>query len=121
MKSTSPLYISVALVIGLSSMTATALDCVRFRNGRVVCQQPDSRCVRNHDGEIFCSTPGGGIEFDLYGVPVCGPGYCVRGRSGDVVCSSQPRGPASTDQYGTPVCSVSCVPADKAACVKLEP
>jgi hypothetical protein len=55
---------------------------------------------------------------DLYGELLCGPGYCVRDQRGEVFCSSQPRGAAMVDQTGNAVCSVSCVPGTKEACVR---
>ena len=111
--------IAVAFVLCCSSMTASAAqECVEWRNGKIVCKQVDYLCVKDRVQNTFCSTKGGGIVFDLYGVPVCGPGECIKTRSGDVVCSSETGGVAVTDIYGTPICSGSCIPANHDACVK---
>ena len=123
MKSTICFCISVAFAMGFPAMAASAASpnpgCMTLSDGRKVCQEPDSLCVKDNKGSVFCSTPGGGIEFDRYRVPVCGPGYCVKDRHGEIFCSSKPRGAADVDQYGNAICSVSCVPADQKACVKL--
>ena len=130
MKSKALFGICVAFVMGFSSMAAgAAQECVKSRRGNgetvIVCKQVDSLCLKDRNGETFCSPVGGGIVFDLYGVPVCGPGDCVRVnvdgakfRSGDTVCSSEPQGAVTKDQYGAPACSGSCIPADRNACVK---
>ena len=49
-----------------------------LRDGRTLCPKPDARCLNDRYGDVRCSAPGGGIEFDRYGEPVCGPGYCTR-------------------------------------------
>ena len=105
----------------MPAVAAGDQSCTATRDGRLVCPQPDSTCMTDPDGNVLCSTAGGGIEFDRYGKPACGPGYCTKDQRGNILCSSAPRGAASTDQNGNAVCAGSCVPARSEACVKLKP
>lgn len=93
--------------------------CKKTPDGRRVCSElPDSICLPDGRGEVFCSQPGGGIAFDMYGVAKCGPGFCVRDQRGVIWCSSVPRGGAATDLYGNATCTESCVRATSEACVR---
>lgn len=101
--------------------TTTKSGCAERRDGRLVCPQPDARCMADRFGDILCSTPGGGIMVDRSGVLVCGPGHCTKDRRGEVFCSKSPRGAAATDRYGVATCTDECVAAAATACVMPKP
>jgi hypothetical protein len=94
--------------------------CLSTPDGTTICPKPDSECRLNRYGDAFCSTPGGGIESDRYGELLCGPGYCVKDRRGDVFCSTAPRGGAALDRYGDAICAEGCILAKVDACVVLK-
>jgi len=107
-----------ALCIAPTQVLAQGGGCIVDQNGRVICAQADANCAANQRREIVCTTPGGGMMPDQRGEFLCGPGYCVTDQRGDVFCSNQPRGAAMVDQTGNAVCSGSCVPGTKEACVR---
>jgi hypothetical protein len=91
--------------------------CIADRYGNVLCGPAGSHCLKDLYGEIRCSPTDGGIALDRYKTPVCGPGKCVFDRYGDVVCSSVPKGAATLNLAGDPVCTEGCVRASAAQCV----
>lgn len=115
----SLIALSAALLCSLAAETADqpGRGCVNDRYGNPQCPPPGGRCMADRNGNIHCSTPGGGIILDRYQTPVCGPGQCQANRTGDIVCSSTPRGSAAVDRYGEIVCTGGCVPAAADACV----
>lgn len=114
------LLLCAALYVAFTSPDSWAQgqNCARTQEGRIVCGEPDSACLTDRNGEVFCSTPGGGIVFDMYNIAMCGPGYCVREPQGDTWCSRTPRGAAATDQDGRARCTDGCVRASAAACIR---
>lgn len=109
---------ALALAAVPGALFAADANCFSTASGKMVCPAPDSRCVTDRRGEVVCSSPGGGVAFDRYGEPTCGQGYCTQDIRGDVFCSSQPRGAASTDRFGNAACAGQCVPASGAMCVR---
>ncbi|MDR2991905.1 MAG: hypothetical protein LBU72_08300 [Burkholderiaceae bacterium] len=69
------------------------------------------------DGKTLCSPIDGGIEIDINGKLQCGPGYCIRDLKGKVFCSTTPKGAASVDINGKPVCTGSCTPGQNRLCL----
>lgn len=90
--------------------------CVNDRYGNPQCPPPGGYCMANINGDIRCSTPGGGILADRYRTPVCGPGQCIANRTGDIVCSGVTRGSAALNINGEPVCTGGCVAASAEVC-----
>ena len=91
--------------------------CVNDRYGNPQCPPPGGHCMANINGDIRCSTPGGGILLDRYRTPVCGPGQCIANRTGDILCSATARGSAALNITGEPVCTAGCVAASAEVCV----
>ncbi len=111
----------VLAAFGIGDASADAQPCTRTQDGSVVCGAADTVCKTDRRGEVFCSTPGGGLLFDRLGAAQCGPGHCVRDQRGEVWCSATPRGGAATDRNGRAHCTDSCVRATVAACVRPRP
>lgn len=80
----------------------------------------NSGCLSLLNGDFICSPPNGGIETDMGGNIVCGPGQCVRNNNGKVECSAKPGGAVAVNSKSKVVCVGGCVPADIAYCVKPE-
>ena len=95
-----------------------APGCVSDRSGTPQCPPPGGGCIKDLHGEVRCSPPDGGILLDRYREAVCGPGQCIAAKiTGEILCSSVPRGYAALNTYGDPVCTQGCVPASANACV----
>jgi hypothetical protein len=109
--------LAAALIAPVFAQTPS--QCVVLRSGETACPAPESRCVQNRYGDWACSDAGGDAALDRYGNPVCGTGMCVKDTSGEVMCSTQPRGAAAVDRYGKAVCSGGCAPAAAPSCKPL--
>jgi hypothetical protein len=74
------------------------------------------RCLKDLLGNPVCAPPGGTIAHDLIGNLVCGPGHCLKNSLGQIMCSTQRGGVATTNTLGQVVCTGGCAPATAAAC-----
>ncbi len=94
---------AVALTLGTSPLLAEASACVQV------------------DNVYLCPPPHGGVETDINGNTVCGPGLCARGSNGLVKCSALPGGDVTIDMYGNVLCVGGCVDGRRAVCVEPKP
>ena len=77
----------------------------------------NSGCMSQLSGWV-CSPPNGGMETDINGNVVCGPGQCARDSTGKVMCSSVPGGAVVIGTNGKVLCVEGCVAAASSYCVK---
>jgi len=76
-----------------------------------------SGCISQFSGWV-CAPPNGGMETDINGKIVCGPGQCARDSAGKVMCSSVPGGAVTMDSTGKVLCVEGCVAAASSYCAK---
>ena len=78
-----------------------------------------SACLKTPDG-LVCPPPQGGMARDSRGLLLCGPGLCLRDKSGQVTCSSRPGGEVIAD-WGEVLCVGGCVEGRMSDCVTPRP
>jgi hypothetical protein len=115
MKTSTTLLLALAM-LSVASLAHSQSGCVQDRYGAVQCGPAGSHCLKDMAGDVRCSPPDGGILLDRYKTPVCGPGRCLTNRTGDVVCSSVPKGSAAININGDAVCTDGCVRASATVC-----
>ena len=77
------------------------------------------RCVTTSWG-VVCPPRGGDIAVNSIGQLVCGKGQCIaQPITGQVQCSSEPRGFAAIDVIGMIKCEGECETAESSNCKKL--
>ncbi|MDR1920554.1 MAG: hypothetical protein LBS31_02255, partial [Candidatus Adiutrix sp.] len=81
-----------------------------------VCFAGNAGCVTELSGAIICPPPSGGLERDVKGRIVCGPGPCARDSRFKVKCSARPGGALAVDARGEIVCVGGCVEGDPSYC-----
>jgi hypothetical protein len=119
MKTKSPVAVLLALFIAIGAMaishTASA-QCVNDNLGNAFCPPPGGGCVKEAFGKVKCSAADGGIVLNRFQEAVCGPGQCVMNALGEIFCSKLPKGYATMNATGEPVCSGGCMPGSASAC-----
>ncbi len=120
MKNKSPVRLLLALLIAAAAsfITPAAMaQCVNDSLGNTFCPPPGGACLKDALGKVKCSSADGGIVLNRFQEAVCGPGQCVINAIGEVFCSKAPKGYASLNGIGEPVCTSGCVAASSSACV----
>jgi hypothetical protein len=107
-------FIIACLLALAAAAQASAGDCIKDENGKVVCGA--GQCATDQYGKVFCAKEGGGAMKDEVGNVKCGVGYCAANDRGLVRCSKRPGGGASIDSNGQVKCLGGCQPATKQLC-----
>ena len=79
----------------------------------------NAKCYNDALGRTFCPPPGGGLEVDVLGTPLCGLGQCIKDGLGRIYCSSTPHGYATINALQSAKCTGSCVRGDKDLCQRM--